>query len=298
MPSLNDVWKVGGEFPTLPIPATTDSIVDAIKQGRWRGSKASLDAIRILTKMHSVEQFNFGKLQLNALREVQKEALDFIEYGCFALPFPECVYRCAVEFDNKPVGFHIYAVQSNTDKSIACLGTIHSLNHVLTFRSDHKCRIEYRGNERAVEIRVPQKEIAFWEPYIGPVEQDLMVKGNAEILTEGSLIMMGLTMVLNTKGVLKERVAPPEKPNKVRAKQGRPLLPYVTRVYTSVYNDAIREGTPGTHASPRPHRRRAHVRHIPARNNHPAYVVPIEAMLVNWDGAPLEARKEYKVVER
>ena len=89
--------------------------------------------------------------------------------------------------------------------------------------------------------------------------------------------------------------APPAKPNKARAAKGRPLLPYTTRVYTAVYNKAVEAGPVGTHASPRPHIRRAHIRHYPKTEKHEAYVLPIAAMLVNFDGRPLEARKEYVV---
>jgi hypothetical protein len=107
---------------------------------------------------------------------------------------------------------------------------------------------------------------------------------------------MGLIMILNTKGVLKERTAPPAKPNKVRAARGVPLIPYTTKVYTTVYNQSVEKGPVGTHASPRPHRRRAHIRHYPKTERHEAYTKPIAAMLVNWNGEPLPARAEYEVI--
>lgn len=287
-----------GEFETLSSAPTTEDIFKAMKLGKWRGMESTKGALQTLFEMQHVEQFNFGPLSLDTIREAQIEAVDFIEYGCMAMPFPEVVFRCSVEFDNRTVGFHIFAVHKDLgggEQRIAALGTIHSLDYTLTFRSDNMFQIEYMNGQRGIGLKVPNGELDYWEPMIGEIDRGVMLKGNGEIITEASLIMMGLVMILNTKGVLKERSAPPVKPNKVRAARGLPLLPYTTRVYTSVYNKAVAKGEPGTHASPRPHRRRAHIRHYPKTEKHEAYIKPVAAMLVNWDGKPLPERSEYLV---
>lgn len=291
------IFEARGEFNSLATAPTTEFIHKAIEQGKWRGTQSSLGALRVLFEMKHVEQFNFGPLSLDTIREAQKEALGFIQYGCLALPYPECVFRCSVAFENRTVGFHLFNVErSKEDRRIATLGTIHSPEHVLTFRTDNKLHVEMRAEGLGIELNIPGEEKRFWEPSIGPIDNASMAEdGNGTIITEGALITMGLIMVLNTRGVLKERTAPPAKPNKVRAARGVPLLPYTTKVYTGVYNQAVRSGPAGTHASPRPHRRRAHIRRYPKTEKHDAYVLPIAAMLVNWDGQPLPDRAEYVV---
>jgi hypothetical protein len=288
----------GADFKALPVAPSTEEIHRAMKTRRWLGSENCSGALGVLFEARHIEQFNFGPLSLDTIREAQKEAIEFIEFGCLSLPYPECVFRCSVGFDNRTVGFHLFAIErSKDDKTIATLATIHSDNEVLTFRSDNPLLIkEDLRVGKGIEVNIPGAEMRFWEPHIGDIKRTGFVEdGNGAVLTEGTLILMGLVMILNTRGVLKERIAPPAKPNKVRAARGVPLLPYTTKVYTAVYNQAIRSGPAGTHASPRPHRRRAHVRRYPKTEKHEAYVKPIEAMLVNWDGQPLPDRAEYVV---
>ena len=285
------------EFPALAAAPTTEGIFKALKAGKWRGSEPVKGALECLFKLEHVEQFNFGPLSLDTIHEAQAEALDFVEHECISLPYPECVFRCSVQFDNRTVGFHIFSIQrdsSGTEKRIVSLGTIHSPDHVLTFRSDNMMKVLHRGDKQGIAVSIPNNELDHWEPMLGEINGPLL-ESSVGIVGEASTIMMGLIMILNTKGVLKERTAPAAKPNKVRAARGLPLLPYTTRVYTSVYNRAVEKGAQGTHASPRPHRRRAHIRHIAKTERHEAYMVPIDAMLINWDGKPLQARKEYVV---
>lgn len=294
-----DVFSRGGEFETISAAPTTEEIHQAMKLGKWRGTEPVKGALQVLFEMQHVEQFNFGPLSLDTIREAQTEAVEFIEYGALTLPYEECVFRCSVQFDNRTVGFHIFSVLKKWDdgrQRIASLGSIHSEQHMLTFRSDNMMRVEeIKGKGRGIVSSIPKMEIAYWEPMIGTIGDGTFLTGNGEIIGEASLLMMGMVMILNTKGVLKERTAPPAKPNKVRAARGVPLLPYTTRVYTSVYNAAVRAGPAGTHSSPRPHRRRAHIRHYPKTEKHEAYTLPIAAMLVNWDGKPLPDRAEYVV---
>jgi len=285
------------DFPCQPNPPTTEEIHRAMRARRWQGTDTSKGALDILFGAGDVEQFNFGPLSLDTLREVQKEALEFMEFGCLSLPYPICVFRCSVQFDNRTVGFHIFAVSRSEDTGrTAIISTVHSAEETLTFRCDHTFKTVLRPAGRGTEVFIPKAELQYWEPAIGKIAAyDDIDNSNGAIITEGALILTGLLMILNTRGVLKERSAPPAKPNKVRAARGVPLIPYTTKVYTTVYNQAVRKGAQGTHASPRPHRRRAHIRHYPKTEKHEAYIKPIEAMLVNWDGKPLVARAEYQV---
>lgn len=285
------------EFETLPMAASNDDIHKLMKQGRWRGTPSTKSALELSFSAAHIEQFNFGKLSLQTIRDAQAEALDFIEFGCMALPYDHCIYRCSIEFDNQTVGFHLFNVATPKDGGrIVTINTLHNKNEAFSFRSDNTLKVGHKPFlGRGLEIKIPKDDIAYWEHIIGPINSDVVWnEGNGSIITEGCTICMGLTMILNTKGIRKERSEPSDKPNKARMKKGLPLLPRVTRIYTDVYNRAVAPGT-GTHASPRPHRRRAHVRHYPATDFRAAYVKPIAAMLVNWDGKPLPERNEYEV---
>ena len=289
------------EMEVLTTPPTLDDIAAALKAGRMLASedcKAALKHIATTKGSQRLEQFNFGPLKLDTVREAQMEAVEFVEFGCFKPPYPVCFYRGSIGYENRVVGMSLLVVDG-TDKTfnpdppadkkpgVATVYIVHSADEMVAMLSVNmlNTRLEL-GIGKAVEINVPNSEVNFWKPKI-PKED---FEWN---LTEGSLVSMGMTMILNTKGVLKTRAAPPAKPNKVRAAKGAPLLPYVTRVYTTVYNQAVAPGVKGTHASPRPHKRRAHVRHYVRDGKD--WHTPIDAMLVNWDGRPLQDRETYMV---
>lgn len=108
-----------------------------------------------------------------------------------------------------------------------------------------------------------------------------------------------LWMILNTKGVEKRVVQPDEKLNKARERNGKdPLKPY-TVVDTKAYITALRETERmeeedgGTHASPRPHLRRAHLRHLSGDR-----IVPVMACIVNGSSDLAVAVRDKYSVER
>lgn len=108
-----------------------------------------------------------------------------------------------------------------------------------------------------------------------------------------------LWLILNTKGVGQKTVEPDAKLNKARAKSGKPpIQPYVS-VDAQAYVTALREtermesGEGGTHASPRPHLRRAHLRHLRTGK-----IVPIMAMIVNGSAGLKLAQREKYVVQK
>lgn len=282
------------EFKAKPIAPTIDDIIEAQLKGYLVGADNVRAALNIL-KRNQIEQFNFGPLSLSTVREAQQEAIEFIEFGCFTFPYPVCLYRAQVQYDNAIVGMTVLVVDGRDTAStkiyagIASVTLIHSHNEMCAMHAINMLNVQLdpQGRGKAVELHVPATELAYWKDKIeigGPMGYN---EENTGQLTEGAMLAMALTMILNTKGIRKERSEPPCKPQQARIKAGKALLPYVTRVYTDVYNRAVEKGEPGTHASPRPHRRRAHVRHLLERGNKPAYNIPIAAVLVNWDGEPL-----------
>jgi len=99
-----------------------------------------------------------------------------------------------------------------------------------------------------------------------------------------------LSFMLSIKSVERRTEAPSVKLNTSRVKQGKLPIPYITYVDLS----ALRSNKPrgdGTHASPRPHVRRAHMRRLAGDNPR---IVPVAASLVNADGTPM-MREEYRI---
>jgi len=91
------------------------------------------------------------------------------------------------------------------------------------------------------------------------------------LVTAYSAVLCFLMMV-NTKFVETRRVAAPDKVNKARLKNRKKPLPVFMRVLNEDYVTLVGENTSsgnsrglglfGTHASPVPHKRRAHIRHL------------------------------------
>lgn len=277
------------------VPPSTDDIYDALKNEKIFATENTKKGLKLFLRDPYVEQFNFGPLALDVVHQAQTDGVQFICHKHFVMPHKTCIYRSTIKYDNVDVGVMVLSYAEGdgaVPDKIATVRVIRAREDGMLFamRSINMMNTKLGPEGLGCEFYIPNDEIEYWKPRLGDCLDEMQWQ-----VTEGGLISMGLTMILNTKGVLKERSAPPAKPNKARAAKGRPLLPYTTRVYTAVYNKAVEAGPAGTHASPRPHIRRAHIRHYPKTEKHEAYVLPIAAMLVNFDGRPLEARREYVV---
>ena len=304
------------------IPPTIDEIAEAIKTGRLVARKNIRDALAEFIQLTNVEQFNFGKLTLKAVGEAAREAVEFVQYGVFQLPYEVCYYRTQLEFSGVPeegtpngkiVGAGFIVMPAKPEDNYGngvhvvslrkCEGLLTATHCVNKLKISGPTAIELadagrKPDDKKCECVVRQSEIDFWSGQLrrsNYADYDVEKDGGA-FFTDSAQHIMGLTMIVNTKGVPKERTAPPRKPNKARAAKGLPLLPYTTRVSTALYMAAENSGGGGTHASPRPHRRRAHIRTYRNDDGSVNHVTPIAAMLVNWDGGPLLRREAYNVV--
>lgn len=315
--SSTSIGSLPGSFPTPSVkrvqvkfnadrrPPTLDDIYEAVQKQKLMASENVSSLFRAVitpgSDFHNhVEQFNFGALHSKDIREAEREGNEFIKHGLFQLPYPVCLFRCQVHYEaDTPLGVTLLLVDGKYEREtvnphdkpgFACVSFTHDPQYVTAMHSINTMVWKDTPEGTAVQIEVPRKEHAYWM-------ETCNVEGDNQLsltdLAEGSLLAVGLTMILNTKNIKKERTAPPAKPNKARAAAGRPLLPWVTKVFTSVYNRAVQPGE-GTHASPRPHRRRAHVRYYGPTAYREGYHKKVDACLVNWDGKPLE-RGQYEV---
>lgn len=93
---------------------------------------------------------------------------------------------------------------------------------------------------------------------------------STESLGVTALAMVGLVLLmLNTDGVTAQQIQPSPKLNKARIAAGKPALPPYVQIDSHAYITALKGGlhTPasrgvGTHASPVPHVRMGHLRHL------------------------------------
>jgi len=291
-----DRVKVG--FEALPTAPSLDDIYIALKKNTLVASpnvKSLFEkTFEIGRGTFAVEQFTFGKLPYKIISDAQRDGLAFVEANLFQLPYPTCLYRASFVYPTGEVtGFTLLNVAPREgnpkERGIATVMFTHSHDYVVATHSINMLDVKTLSDgSKACQMQLPAEEFSFWKETM----QTATGTPKQEDIAEGSMAMLGLTMILNTKGIRKERFEPPRKPNIARARAGRPMLPYSTRVYTDVYLRAAADGPKGTHASPRPHLRRAHVRHY--KNDHREWYTKVDAMLVNYDGTPLQ-RGQYEV---
>lgn len=308
--------------PTAIAP-TIDEIAEALRTKTLVASKNVTDALAGFVKLSDVEQFNFGKLTFAAIGSAAREACEFVQYGVFQLPYEYCFYRTQLSFEKlglsdeetpngKVVGASYLVLPAKPEenygdgvhvislcKSEGLLTAVHCVNklRIIEPTAIELSMADRNPGDLKCECVVRSSEIEFWRERLkASSKPGFDPEGNdGAFFTDSAQHIMGLTMIINTKGVPKERTEPPRKPNKARAAKGLPLLPYTTRVSTAMYMAAERSEGHGTHASPRPHRRRAHVRTYRNDDGSIHHVTPIAAMLVNWDGGPLLKREAYNV---
>lgn len=308
--------------PTAIAP-TIDEIAEALRDGSLVASETVTRTLREFVKLPDVEQFNFGKLTFPAIGTAAEEAVEFVQYGVFQLPYPVCYYRTQLLFEKlglsgeetpngKVVGASYLVLPAKPEenygdgvhvislcKSEGLLTAVHCVNklRIIEPTAIELIMADRNPGDLKCECVVRSSEIEFWRERLkASSKPGFDPEGNdGAFFTDSAQHIMGLTMIINTKGVPKERTAPPRKPNKARAAKGLPLLPYTTRVSTAMYMAAERSEGHGTHASPRPHRRRAHVRTYRNDDGSIKKVMPIAAMLVNWDGGALLKREAYNI---
>ena len=74
---------------------------------------------------------------------------------------------------------------------------------------------------------------------------------------------VGLLAILSCNNAPVREVAPPEKLNRKRAKSGKKQIPVYRTLHVTSHQERSRTATCGTHASPRTHWRRGHIRNQP-----------------------------------
>lgn len=123
----------------------------------------------------------------------------------------------------------------------------------------------------------------------GPLGNQLSDEGH-NFITDMFQTLLSCCLILNNKQFVKKENYVSPKLNKKRIKNGKvPLVDYTTISLTPINENVKTNGIQGTHASPRPHWRRGHVRKY--KSGRKTWIDPI---LVNWEGGALP-NKIYKI---
>ena len=264
----------------LPHPMKVSEIKDLIS----RLSNFDYQYNPMIKELDSIDGvFNFGTISKNSLdklfADTQKHADARIG---FLFPFPNFAFRCSHEEDGEIVGktyINLNFKKGREDGDI-----------MLRFIKRQNGTIEIIGGTLKRNLIDPSKS------NFRSINPDDNVETVKRIYYEVVNQIYMFCLVLSTKNIPKTTEAPSPKLQQKRAKEGLPPLPYTTNVNLNAYMIArnnTESGNTGTHASPRPHLRRAHMRTI--MRGEETITIPVQQCMVNWDGGSPLMREEYKV---
>ncbi len=238
-------------------------IIDAL---RGNGGM-SLEPVRGVTREHRlsaadiIEQaakFDFGRLVLEKIEEGKykipeftADELEFWTEGLIPLPYPCCWYECiigetrsgfiAIEEDGNVYAERFDIMKANGQDSLLEDGIIIEIPRQARIGTDIYGSLRVLGNISLVDGASPETLAATnWQAH-GP-------------------LIMYMTLMLNSRTTEKRSEQAPAKLNKKRMLHGK--APLDSHTVVSIVPQRFRqvEGQGGTHASPRLHWRRSHVR--------------------------------------
>jgi len=221
------------------------------------------------------EWFDFGEIDEKRLGDTWNDAMPFAKAGLVALPFPICVFRFRLKTAKGALDVLLLCADVDVDRPLLATATGATIS-VSTF---------FVGS-----TMVPYLSDFF--TLCGTHVHSLDPKDKAAGSAAHAFLFLWL--VLNTKNLDHRVFEPPDKLNKARAKNHKSPLRRVTYIDSSKYGRALdetraMERVPGTHASPRMHLRRAHLRHLKDGR-----ILSIHATIVNAHMDPV-VRAKYLV---
>ena len=215
--------------------------------------------------MLTLPVFEFGKFDYGDFIDILSDSATCWNEGLLNFPFDECVMMHDYRTINIPK-----LTQTHDDVSVYHIKTIDDFVDITEWRvantEEHgettvppffKVRL-YRQGERKEGDKVYELELLPCK-FSDPTAYTRAIGPFKDACGEFIDTPLAMAMYLNTTGVIAERLPAPEALNKARIKRGKLPLPdrYVVRL--DFKHQQVQRGD-GTHASPRPHYRRGHVR--------------------------------------
>lgn len=209
------------------------------------------------------ETFEFKTVSFENLRDEAMTGLEFYANGFFVEPFEDFVFNANIQFKE---AFDRLTIIGTTNP--------HTIRNIFDL-NDHPNADEYfmviinildtviEGNISIVlsVIAVKPQPLEDHEPamtYIYTGDRD----SDHDLIDPG--LFLGLWSILNTKGVELKRRGPSREQHAALLAKGitsaRPITYVGVKKYLEAKEEAARMAVKGTHASPRPHLRRGHIR--------------------------------------
>lgn len=217
------------------------------------------DFPRELDKFESFIQFDFGDVTSipdNEWMGLQDYAMELIDADMFRMPFEWCFYTYKAD------GLDFSAAIVERDRRLFCFAAIGEPGVPCAFVANIMIWLERH---------VPEKFKLASEVFFSPdfrayyYDQHRQKAIADESSTIASRNILALTMLLSAKGVEQIITPAPHKLNKHRAQSGKPLIGEVREIVIrhgkKTYLSSGQER--GSHASPRMHWRRGHLRRLP-----------------------------------
>lgn len=227
--------------------------------------------------------FNFGTISKNSLDKLYEDAHKHSAAKMsFVFPFPNFAFRYTNEENGQALGVTLVNFQHKSASE--------SFNLMLCFSHKQNGSVQIIGGH--MQLNVPNPSFHHFRS----INPNNTIEESRLIYKLTVMPIFALCLALSTKNIPKVTEIPPPKLQQKRAKEGLPPLPYTTNVNLNAYMIArnnTESGNTGTHASPRPHLRRAHLRTI--MRGEETITIPVQQCMVNWDGESPLIREEYKV---
>lgn len=262
------------------------SILDTHPEGR---DGFFLSHLNNLLEFREAEHFDFGKVDYKYLREAAVQAAPLITAGLYQGPYQRYTFAATVHSEGEAHKMLFCAIDNPNDPGSVSVFPYTYISRAAANRAV-ACEAHYMMSQKDVDL-VGHQPWGFVP--IHPVFKRFKTPQDA---TWQPAVFAGLWMILSTKGVALKHV-----PAKLIKRSGQSLRKLkaknVQRAYTVVdvnayiqaklEADAMSEK--GTHASPRPHLRRGHIRVQNGKH------VAVRPHIVNAHlGEPIK-RDEYRV---
>lgn len=223
----------------------------------------------------AVEWFDFGDPSQDVFDNQIEPLKEILRNNLFFMPYEKCFFRISME--NK---------HHTRTQILICIQKTHKENVYLcvlfTLLVDKKNNFFARvvdfftlaANEKGVQIGKYNEE---------------------DTEDAGARLVLFLWMILNTRNIPKTVERRDKHEDRKREQKGLPRIGGITHIGTRAYETALRETQAmertGTHASPRPHLRRGHI-----RTYEDGKKIWVHATIVNGsDQAKIVAREKYAV---